>query len=97
MTLKHIFLLDTIALNIKGVPFTVNILLLGFHEAIGDTIALSVSTPSHLRNIEKFLNSSRAVAIYEEQESSEEEMTIQEKENINFLMKTALAKVSRDL
>lgn len=28
-----------------------HILLLGFHEAIGDTMALSVSTPKHLHKI----------------------------------------------
>ncbi|CAL4058602.1 unnamed protein product [Meganyctiphanes norvegica] len=55
----------------------------GFHEAIGDTIALSVSTPKHLQMIEDDLNgvstSLRADA---------------EKQDINFLMKQALAKVS---
>lgn len=69
----------------------------GFHEAIGDTIALSVSTPSHLRMIENFLNSSAAEddiheATYEEE--SKDEMTTEQKENINFLMKTALAKIA---
>lgn len=28
-----------------------HIILLGFHEAIGDTMALSVSTPKHLHKI----------------------------------------------
>jgi hypothetical protein len=31
--------------------FSVEILISGFHEAIGDVMALSVSTPGHLKTI----------------------------------------------
>jgi len=55
----------------------------GFHEAIGDTIALSVSTPTHLKDIEDKLNGVTSSI-----------RTNAEKQDINFLMKQALAKVA---
>lgn len=73
--------------------------LSGFHEAIGDTIALSVSTPSHLRMIENMLNNgTEEYDTYEDHEvQSIKDETLEYQQNINFLMKTALAKVRKNL
>ena len=49
----------------------------GFHEAIGDVMALSVSTPGHMAKINLIQN-------YSPNEQSD----------LNFLMRTALEKVS---
>ena len=60
----------------------------GFHEAIGDLIALSVSTPKHLENVlgltPKMPTSVKA-----------SKYSYEEKQDINFLMKMALDKVNR--
>ncbi|MPC38717.1 Angiotensin-converting enzyme [Portunus trituberculatus] len=86
----------------------------GFHEAIGDTIALSVSTPSHLKMIENYLtsNANNATGDFDmishgsffETEldygngtngnETNGNSTSEYKQNINFLMKTALAKIA---
>lgn len=99
-TFTLFFLTNTKCSSINGLWCTVAIFLSGFHEAIGDTIALSVSTPSHLRMIENFLTGSAAEdkdEVYDSDEAkSTDELTTEEKENINFLMKTALAKVIKN-
>lgn len=51
---------------------------LGFHEAIGDVMALSVSTPGHMNKIGLI-----------------PDFVPSEKSDLNFLMRTALEKVSR--
>lgn len=61
------------------------VLRAGFHEAIGDTIALSVMTPSHLLGISDSLNSNESILQLKENA---------DQLNLNFLMKTALSKVS---
>ncbi|XP_063872288.1 angiotensin-converting enzyme-like [Scylla paramamosain] len=76
----------------------------GFHEAIGDTIALSVSTPSHLKMIEDYLTNNATNATDElnripyasffESQLDYGNDTSDHKQNINFLMKTALAKIA---
>lgn len=86
----------------------------GFHEAIGDTIALSVSTPSHLKMIENYLTSSANNATDDFGMISHDHFfeieldygngtngnetngnsTSEYEQNINFLMKTALAKIA---
>nr|XP_045608351.1 angiotensin-converting enzyme-like [Procambarus clarkii] len=72
----------------------------GFHEAIGDTIALSVSTPRHLQMISDALQSNSSFCSEGfmlnntiPQTANVTNTTIEE-QNINFLMKTALAKIA---
>jgi hypothetical protein len=55
---------------------------LGFHEAIGDTMALAVNTPAHLEGLELLPKTSLS--------GSKDE----EKENIAYLFHVALQKVS---
>ena len=57
-------------------------LFLGFHEAIGDTMALAVNTPAHLEGLGLLPETSSS--------GSEDE----EKENIAYLFHVALQKVS---
>lgn len=71
----------------------------GFHEAIGDTIALSVKTPKHLMMISDFLNNGNMSDIYEpgfflEEDEMNDADNLTEEETVSILMKTALAKVS---
>ncbi|KAL7642767.1 UNVERIFIED_CONTAM: hypothetical protein RMT77_006055 [Armadillidium vulgare] len=61
----------------------------GFHEAIGDTIALAVSTPTHLQLINDTLNGKTTQESNQVKAASDEDM-----QNINYLMKQALAKVA---
>ena len=72
--------------------------ILGFHEAIGDTIALSVSTPEYLEKIKKKLEdkgktilSSRLVK--DEKPPLNDEL--RKHQQINLLMKNALSKVKK--
>ncbi|CAH1788647.1 unnamed protein product [Owenia fusiformis] len=53
----------------------------GFHEAVGDTIALSVMTPGHMEKI----------GLANEEESSSEDT---DKQMINFLLSMALSKIA---
>ena len=57
-------------------------IILGFHEAIGDTMALAVNTPAHLKGLELLPDTSLS--------GSKDE----EKENIAYLFHVALQKVS---
>lgn len=87
--------------------FTVSTFFVGFHEAIGDTIALSVSTPLHLKRIENYLTNNASNATNEQDlipydgflknEVDSSNNISDYKQNINFLMKTALAKVSTNV
>ncbi|KAK7086686.1 hypothetical protein SK128_003261 [Halocaridina rubra] len=62
----------------------------GFHEAIGDLIALSVSTPSHLENI---LHLSPEVPTTTPPKKNTK-YTDDEMKDLNFLMRMALEKIS---
>ena len=57
-------------------------IFLGFHEAIGDTMALAVNTPAHLEGLGLLPDTSSS--------GSKDE----EKENIAYLFHVALQKVS---
>ncbi|XP_076045053.1 angiotensin-converting enzyme-like isoform X2 [Oratosquilla oratoria] len=59
----------------------------GFHEAIGDLVALSVSTPKHLESVLGLSTKKPKIAHYSRH-------TEDEKRDINFLMKMALDKVA---
>ena len=52
----------------------------GFHEAIGDTMALAVNTPSHLESIGLLPNDNK-------------NQNLRDKENIGYLFHVALQKV----
>lgn len=71
----------------------------GFHEAIGDTIALSVSTPRHLDMISDYLNNRTdsgnvSLSSFSDIERDYGDDDLEYQQNINFLMKTALAKIA---
>ncbi|XP_066965094.1 angiotensin-converting enzyme-like [Macrobrachium rosenbergii] len=62
----------------------------GIHEAIGDLIALSVSTPSHLENVLHLMPGEGVKS----GTSSSSEHTDDEKRDLNFLMRMALEKIA---
>ncbi|XP_068231191.1 angiotensin-converting enzyme-like [Palaemon carinicauda] len=62
----------------------------GFHEAIGDLIALSVSTPSHLENVLHLTPGGEV----KPGTSSSSDYTDDEKRDLNFLMRMALEKIA---
>lgn len=66
----------------------------GFHEAVGDTIALSVTTPKHLNKIKLLQNFNDRY--FENEPIISENVTIcfRYEENINALMDTALEKIA---
>ena len=65
---------------------------LGFHEAIGDTIAKSVTTPAHIKKIEDQLTEPQMGRV------KAPSVTIDSnKQDINFLMQQALDKVRNTL
>ena len=67
-------------------------ILLGFHEAIGDLIALSVSTPDHMESVLGLTATSSSKAKRKHSKTSDI-YTPKQKQDINFLMRMALEKV----
>ncbi|XP_037804888.1 angiotensin-converting enzyme-like [Penaeus monodon] len=63
----------------------------GFHEAIGDLISLSVSTPTHLESV---LGLTPTRSRPRGASSEGEELSDEEKRDLNFLMKMALEKIA---
>nr|XP_027209715.1 angiotensin-converting enzyme-like [Penaeus vannamei] len=64
----------------------------GFHEAIGDLISLSVSTPTHLEDVLGLTPTRRSRP--RDDSSEEKELSDEEKRDLNFLMKMALEKIA---
>ncbi|XP_063603044.1 angiotensin-converting enzyme-like [Penaeus indicus] len=63
----------------------------GFHEAIGDLISLSVSTPTHLEDV---LGLTPTRSLPRASSSENKELSDEEKRDLNFLMKMALEKIA---
>ena len=82
-----LFLLGQYYFTVKKNNKKINVSLTpGFHEAIGDLIALSVSTPKHLENI-LGLSPKGHTSV------KNAKYTDEEKRDLNFLMQMALDKV----